>query len=318
MRKIYIITIIFILVTVMPGGAFSKEKTKKRIAVLNFNSTGFKKSVTDGIRDMIEVELYNSGAFEMLERNRLDFILKEQGYEDKNCSESDCAVKIGRVLSADKIIIGSVNGVGGINITIKFVDIKKGNVEYAGIERSPDEAGIMDSIRSLTGKMIQSVTPPDQKNKTKLNESGYNYLKYYSLGVVPGLGQLYAGNRIKGCLFFGGFAALAGFSCYAVYDFNKKREAYEDLKTGSAEDFDSKYNASGKALKVVKLSFGILGAFYLYNWVDIIFFNKPETEDEITTDKTKSVTIIFDFKDIYNAETFSSEMIYKVGLSSHF
>lgn len=318
MPKIYLITAMFLFGSIMAGDAFSKDNVKMRLAILGFNSNNIKNSHAEGIRDMIEVELYKTGLFEILERNQFDLILKEKGY-NKNCIDPECAVKIGKILSADKIIIGSVSNIGGINITIKFVDIKKGIIEYADMEKSANEAGIMDSVQKLSEKISGKIAGKDPEIKiTKTKPDDYTYLKYYSLGVIPGLGQIYAGKTAKGYLFLGGFTTLAGFSGYAIYDFTKKRKAYENLASGTSAEYDSKYKSSENALNLVKISFGILGAFYLYNWVDIIFFSKPVKEEMIPENQFKSVTINVNCQNDYNSFGLPSEIVYSFGFINRF
>lgn len=319
MRKFYLLILTIIFEFFISGNAFSNNQIKIRLAILNFSSTNIKNSPAEGIRDMVEVELYKTGLFEILERNQFDLILKEKGYENNRCKDPGCAVKIGKVISADKVIIGSVNNIGGINITIKFVDIKTGIVEYADIEKSKDDTGIIDSVHKLSEKISMKFAGTENKNaKLKSNQTDYSYPTYYSLGIIPGLGQLYAGKKTKAYLFLGGFVSLAGFSGYAIYDFNKKRKAYEDLKSGTSEDYETKYKASGNALNLVKVSFGILGAFYLYNWVDIIFFNNPIAEEQVPENKLNSLTFNINRQNYYNSYSLPSEIIYNIGLIHRF
>ena len=55
---------------------------KKRVAVLQFKSNNTSKSYADIVRDIMEVRLYETDCFDIVERNRIDLILKEQGFEE--------------------------------------------------------------------------------------------------------------------------------------------------------------------------------------------------------------------------------------------
>ncbi len=284
MKKLYrliaIITVILLMAVVNPG-AFAADGGKLRLAILNFRASSVSRPMTDSIRDMVEVELYRTGLFEMLERNQFDIILREQGFGERPCDETNCAVQIGKAVSADKIIIGSVNRIDGIGIAVKLIDVKKGTIEYADIDSASSEKILVDAIKRLTGRIALKIeTDPGNESYYPRNKNNYTEnLRYYSLGLVPGLGQIYAGYSTKGYLFLGCFIAAAGFMGYSIENFYSKRDEYESFSSGTKEELDQKYNQSEKALRRAKISIGIFSAVYIANFIDVIFFNAPLMTD---------------------------------------
>jgi curli biogenesis system outer membrane secretion channel CsgG len=100
----------------------AEAQTKKRVAILNFDYATVHKSVsawfgTDqdvgkGIADLLVDRLVSDGVFSVIERNKLDQILKEQNFSNSDRADASSAAKIGRVLGVEAIIIGSITEFG--------------------------------------------------------------------------------------------------------------------------------------------------------------------------------------------------------------
>ena len=54
----------------------------------------------------------NTGLFTVGERGEMDSILKEQGFQASGCTDIECAVKIGKLLSANKMLVGEIGKLG--------------------------------------------------------------------------------------------------------------------------------------------------------------------------------------------------------------
>src|SRR5271157_183571 len=65
-----------------------------------------------GFSDKLRDELFNTGKFTVLERSRMNDVIKEQGFEQTGITNTDQAVKIGKLLNVTYIVTGSVNKIG--------------------------------------------------------------------------------------------------------------------------------------------------------------------------------------------------------------
>lgn len=250
---------------------------RMQVAVLDLQPKGVSKVIAGGVADMIRSDLVDAGVFTVVERGQMNEILKEQGFQMTGCTDSACAVQVGKLLSANKILVGETTKLGkSIVITVRIVDVEKGVAEFAARETAADEDALEEASRSLSKKLIERISGKttaellmERKPKTQTG--------YYLRSIVPGWGQMYAGHTWKGIGFMGAFALSAAFSTYAVLDYGKKKKAYDDLPYASPDsEFDAKYNDYRKAGNRALLSFGILGAVYLAHWADVLFLSKPE------------------------------------------
>ena len=72
---------------------------------------------------------YTTGKFNVIERDRVDLILKEQGFQQSGCTETECLVQIGKMINVGKIVTGSINRVGKIySMNARMIDVQSGEI----------------------------------------------------------------------------------------------------------------------------------------------------------------------------------------------
>ena len=95
---------------------------KKSVAVLNFDYAtvqsgvaaifGTNQDVGKGVADLLVEKLVKSGQFRVIERKAIDKIMAEQNFSNSDRADSTTAAKIGKLIGADAIIIGSITQFG--------------------------------------------------------------------------------------------------------------------------------------------------------------------------------------------------------------
>ena len=77
---------------------------------------------------LIASELVKIGKYNVVERTKIDEILKEQKLQMSGCVE-ECLIDVGKMLGAKQIILGSVGKLGSLfTITAKLVDATSGEM----------------------------------------------------------------------------------------------------------------------------------------------------------------------------------------------
>lgn len=101
------------------------------IAVLNLSAKG---SVSEPeasiITDRIRTLVVQTRRFEVMERESMDKILREQGFQTtQDCESNACSVEIGRLLSVRAIVTGSVSRLGNLyTLSLRIVDVERGTI----------------------------------------------------------------------------------------------------------------------------------------------------------------------------------------------
>ena len=256
-----------------------------RIAVLDLKAEEIPAQTAKTVSNMLRTELINIGKFVVVERNQMDMIMKEQGMQQTGCTDQDCAVQVGKLLSASKILVGEVSPMGkSIIITVRIVDVEKGAAEFAGTEKADSEEMLDKAVYNITLKLAERIekgTVATEKVVKKKEEpsvpTAYSPLAYYMWGIVPGCGQIYSGHWIRGSIYLGLFAGSMAFMAITVNKYNDAKDKYDSLGSGVDKDgFDAKYKDMKDASNQAGIGVGITLFVYAFHWVDMIFFSKPD------------------------------------------
>jgi TolB-like protein len=106
-------------------------RPKKNIALMEFIARGLGETEAAIISDRIRLELKNTGVFNVIEREMMNAILKEQSFQQSGCTESECLVEVGQLLAVEKMVGGSISKVGNLFvIEARIIDVKTGSIDY--------------------------------------------------------------------------------------------------------------------------------------------------------------------------------------------
>jgi len=247
--------------------ASDENEKKMRLAIVDLQSKGISNVVGIAVTDLIRSNMVDTGRFTVVERSQMDAILKEQEIQMTGCTDSSCAVEMGKLLSANKVLIGEINKLGSdIVITVRIVDVEKGVAEFSTNEKAENIEKIDKAVKALVDKMTIRITG----KRSLAGETGA--VDFYMRGLVPGWGQMYAGKTLKGSIFMGSFAAAGVLCGYSFLKYKDKKKAYDNLGPKESENkFDSYYNEYKQSYNLTVYLAGLLGLIYIANWTDMIF-----------------------------------------------
>ena len=101
----------------------------KTIAVLDFDGDGVSQSETRTLTNRLRDEMFKTGVYIVLERGKMDEVLKEQGFQQVGCITSECAVQVGRMLGVQQMVAGSIGKVGTVyTVSARIFDVETGKI----------------------------------------------------------------------------------------------------------------------------------------------------------------------------------------------
>lgn len=101
----------------------------QNIAVIDLDGIGVSNTDARAITHRLRYELLRTGSFTILERDKMESILLEQGFQMSGCTESSCLVRAGQILNVQGIIAGNVSKVGNIySMQVRYVDVQSGEI----------------------------------------------------------------------------------------------------------------------------------------------------------------------------------------------
>ena len=138
---------------------------KKNVAVAPIDSLGVPDSETKTLTESLRVALVSSDYFTIVSRSDMEKIFAEQEFQrSTSCSDTECLIEMGKILSAEKIIGGSVGKLGDTySITLRMIDIETGKVEvsvlknvYGKIDRLFDAMAMLGNELALEYSELRS------------------------------------------------------------------------------------------------------------------------------------------------------------------
>lgn len=148
------VTIILSLLLI--GNLTAQGAGKINIAVMDLEVLDVSASAKKALSDRLRTELFNTGRFAVMERNKMDDILKEQGFQQSGCTTNECVVEAGRLLGVDRMIAGSIGKVGTIyTVSLRMIDIETSRIMLTKTEdcNCPLEEVLTTSLRNVALKM---------------------------------------------------------------------------------------------------------------------------------------------------------------------
>ena len=137
---------------------------KQTVAVLEFEGRGISQLESKTLTDRLMSEMVNTNAVIMVERNQMDEILNEQGFQQSGCTSSECAAEVGALLGVQNMVSGSFGKLGN-SYTI---DAKMFSVETGATIRTVSKTykGAVDNLLTVIEVVaweIVGLTPPQEK-----------------------------------------------------------------------------------------------------------------------------------------------------------
>jgi hypothetical protein len=227
MKRMLIFVVLFVFILTLQS--YSQEKS--RIAVLDFKGKGVSEAAVTAVSDLVKSDIVNTGLFQVVERSQIIEILKEQGFQQSGCTDQSCAVEIGKLLSARKILIGEVTKIGqSIVITGRLVDVEGGIAEYAAKATAGSEDDLIpksgefskDLIDWIKNKNIKSL---ENSNRYSQNDETIRKTEKYSK----------IGTPVQTYLVIGTGVSLVT-TCVLQYFFLKSRKEYRNSTTLTSID----------------------------------------------------------------------------------
>lgn len=147
---------------------------KENLAVLQFKAVNIPYTDVLILNNRFQSELVKSGDYIVLERQMINDVLKEQGFQQTGCVTSECAVEVGKLLGVDKIIVGTIGRLESLlTISVRMIDIETGEI----ITQVDDECDcrMEDFFRSTIKKTVYKLLG---KSTYPTSIEQFNYEKF--------------------------------------------------------------------------------------------------------------------------------------------
>lgn len=128
------------------------------VAVMDLDTQGVHRQEAALIADAVASRLLASRTANVMERSQMDQILKEQAFQQSGaCEGGSCAVEIGKILSVDRILVGSVGRIGDAwALNLRLVRVETGEVLRSASGKKKGK--IADAQQALVEQVVGDLT----------------------------------------------------------------------------------------------------------------------------------------------------------------
>lgn len=206
--------ILVLLLLVFSFYKVTLAQNKITIAVMDLTGEGVSNSESRIITSRLRTNLVNTDKFTVVEREKMEEILEEQGIQLSGCTSNECVVEAGKLLGVRRIVAGEFGKIGSLfTISIRMIDVQTGRILRTATEDC--ECRIEDVLTISIDNVAKRLAGIETTNKTanimKYNSNFYqqaNMLpkkkspeKAFAMSfLIPGLGQYYNDDVIKGLI----------------------------------------------------------------------------------------------------------------------
>ncbi|MBN1308378.1 MAG: DUF2380 domain-containing protein [Chitinispirillaceae bacterium] len=142
--------------------AQTAAEPKTNYAVVNLKSSG---GVTEGeselITDRLRSELFNTGKVNVMERNQMQEILTEQGFQQSGaCTDEACLVEMGQMLGVKILVVGSLGKLGSMfMVNIRAIDVQTAQiVKVVSVDIKGDIEEVVEHLKDIARKLTGTDT----------------------------------------------------------------------------------------------------------------------------------------------------------------
>ncbi|MBP7795367.1 MAG: hypothetical protein KA059_01165 [Elusimicrobiales bacterium] len=207
MRNLLIAMFAFLVVSCAPSKSVKMDDTtttkatdeiigpKRRIGVVEFeNKTAYgQKRLGQAVSDILITELVKSNRFVVVDRDKINKIMDEQKFQQQGAVDSQTAVKVGKLLGLEAIVVGAITNFGvrtegsnylltqtkrqvaEVSVDIRVIDVQSGQIILAdsgkgeaksskggvlgmGTKGGYDETLEGDALRAAVVKFVDNIS----------------------------------------------------------------------------------------------------------------------------------------------------------------
>ena len=191
------------------------DSDEMRLLVMDLKPLGgIPKDIATTISDWIRVGMVKSKKFTVVDRQSLESVLKEQAFQQSGaCTDTACSVKIGQLLAANKMLVGSISKVENkYSVNVQILDVEKSSVDHADNQTADSLVGMEKGVTELCERISLAIGREEKGVKIQL------------ASFVPLYPQFKRGRYISGGVFTIGLLGAAG-------TYGSSASAYRSAKT---------------------------------------------------------------------------------------
>lgn len=177
--KISTIIIFLIYILFTPLSPLISQQAKKRIAVLDLQGEGITETEAKTLTGRLRSKLVSTNVFHVLEREQMDQVLAEQGFQQSGCVSDECMVEIGQLIGVQEMVGGTIGKIGETyTLDLRIIDIATGQIVKTV---SDDYRGDADGLLGVLENAAKAIAGDKEIETT---DEGISWYYWVGAGLV--------------------------------------------------------------------------------------------------------------------------------------
>ena len=160
------------------------------LAVYDLEAQGVPGATAAIVTDVVRSELRFCGKYELIEKARMQEVLRLQGFQQTGCTEAECAAKLGKILNVKKMVVGGLGKLGeSFRLSLRVVDVETAVIETEGSEKQALKEDDLDRlVPVLVSRLFcpeikrPEITPPPALPESAKGKPVYKEITYPVVG----------------------------------------------------------------------------------------------------------------------------------------
>jgi hypothetical protein len=151
------------------------------LAVLDLDADAVTPVEARTLTNKLRSELIKTGKYTVLERSKMEDILKEQGFQQTGCVSTQCAIEAGQLLGVTHIAAGSIGKVGTIfYISLRLINVSTGQI-YKTTEQEIEGKieYLLQYGMQLVANRISGIETPNNASISRKISTDEAYVYFY-------------------------------------------------------------------------------------------------------------------------------------------
>jgi len=127
----------------------------ENVAVLDLKPNNTSSGEASAISGFVRSAFVKAGVYNVVDKSNMDRILAEQAFQQSGCTDSECAVKLGKLLNVRKMVVGEYTVLGGIRfLSASLVDVETGRIERTSRVKGFELANADQAADTLAAELM--------------------------------------------------------------------------------------------------------------------------------------------------------------------
>ena len=151
-------TALFLLSPVFAAAADGDKRPV--ITVLDFKASGVSQAEVEVFIDYLSAQIVETELYRVIDRAQRELLLQEQQFSTSECSDEECLLQVGKLLAANRIVVGSLGKVGSrFLLNVKLVEVETGETVRTASEKYDSLDALIDDSARLAKEFVAKGAP---------------------------------------------------------------------------------------------------------------------------------------------------------------